>query len=183
MFNHQWRDRWNLERLIAQRIRIFSLKQRAAAAPGIGVVIDHRIHPFNRQQLRPGSGMARLAAALATTALAPLGWLKPGPIDGGRLGQLRKLRPIRSRGLASSLAKAESWLRSCSISCCWARMKARTTVGVANQSASEIPAGGAAIACSLCVRCTRESGCRQGFCGRTDSKRVTGLLAGAVSMG
>jgi hypothetical protein len=39
-----------------------------------------------------------------------------------------------------------------------------------NQSASEIPAGGASIANNLCLRCKRESDCRQGlgrdeFCG------------------
>ena len=35
--------------------------------------------------------------------------------------------------------------------------------GHVNQSASEIPAGGAPIASNLCLRCKRESGCRQAF--------------------
>jgi hypothetical protein len=30
-----------------------------------------------------------------------------------------------------------------------------------NQSASETPAGGATMTCSLCLRCKRESSCRQ----------------------
>jgi len=64
---------------------------------------------------------------------------------------LRELRPIRSRKLASSLARAVNWLRSSSFSCCWARMKARTAAGVANQSASGIPAGGLLITGGLCL--------------------------------
>ena len=42
-------------------------------------------------------------------------------------------------------------------------MKARTAVGVACQSASEIPAGVALITGGLCLRCNRESSRRQGF--------------------
>ena len=46
---------------MTQRIWILSLKQRAAVLAGFGVVFHHRIHPLNRQQLRPRSVMARLA--------------------------------------------------------------------------------------------------------------------------
>jgi hypothetical protein len=86
MLDHQRRDRRDLDHQMAQGIGILSLQQRAAAAAGIGVVLHHLIHPLDRQQLRPRSGMARLAAALAATSLAPFRRLKPGTIAGGRLG-------------------------------------------------------------------------------------------------
>ena len=54
-------------------------------AAGIGVLLHHLIHMLDRQQLRPRSWMARLAAVLAATALAPLWWLKPKPVTGGLL--------------------------------------------------------------------------------------------------
>ena len=70
---------------MTHRLWIISLEQSAAAAAGIRVVI-HLIHPLDRQQFRPTAGMARLTAALAATALAPLWRLKPKPVTGGRLG-------------------------------------------------------------------------------------------------
>ena len=57
---------------MAQGIWILALQQRAAAAAGVRVVLHHLVHPLDRQQLRARSGMTRLAAALAATALAPL---------------------------------------------------------------------------------------------------------------
>ena len=86
MLDHHWRDRRDFNHLMAQRIRILALKQGAAAAAGIGVMVHHLIHPLDRQQLRPRSRMTRLTAALAATALAPCRRLKPGPIAGGRFG-------------------------------------------------------------------------------------------------
>ena len=71
---------------MAPRIRILALEQGAATAAGIGVVLHHLIHRLDRQQPRSRPGMARLAAALAATALAPLRWLKPRAVTGGRLG-------------------------------------------------------------------------------------------------
>ena len=71
---------------MAQGVWILSIQQRAAAAAGIGVVLHHLIHPLDRQRLRPGSGMARLAAALAATALAAFWRRKPQAIAGGRFG-------------------------------------------------------------------------------------------------
>jgi len=68
------------------RSGILALKQGAAAAAGVAplrVVFHHLNHLLDRQQLRPSAGMARLAAALAATALASLRWLKPRPIAGG----------------------------------------------------------------------------------------------------
>jgi hypothetical protein len=47
------------------------------------IQLHHVIHPLDRQQLRPSAGMARLAAALAATALAPLRWLEARPVTGG----------------------------------------------------------------------------------------------------
>ena len=79
-------------------------------ASRIGVVLNHLIYPLDWQQLRPGSRMARLTAAFAATALAPHRWLKPRAVAGGCLEELRNLRKIRYRRLASSLARALSWL-------------------------------------------------------------------------
>jgi hypothetical protein len=66
--------------------------------------------------------MARLAAAIAATAFAPFGRLVarrasaqrwPGPsLEGGLEESREELRPIRSRRLASSVARAVSWERS-----------------------------------------------------------------------
>jgi len=89
--------------------------------------------------------------------------LHPGPSLEGGLEELRELRPIRSRRLASSVANAVSWLRSCSISCCWTRMNCLASGGHDSQSASGIPAGGVLITDSLCLRSNQESSCRQGF--------------------
>ena len=91
------------------------------------------------------------------------GGLNPGPSLDGGFEELRELRPIRSRRRASSVAKAASWLRSCSISCCWARMNALASGGHNSQSASGIPAGGELITGGLCLRCKPESSSRQGF--------------------
>ncbi len=86
VFNHQRRDRRDLDHLMTHRLWIISLEQSAAAAAGIGVVFHHLIHPLDRQQFRPTAGMARLTAALAATALAPLWRLKPKPVTGGWFG-------------------------------------------------------------------------------------------------
>jgi hypothetical protein len=48
------------------------------------VVLHHLIHPLDRQQLRPGSWMARLSATLAATTFTPLWRLKLRAIAGGR---------------------------------------------------------------------------------------------------
>jgi len=71
---------------MAQRIWILSLKQRSATAAGIRVVFHHLINPLKRQQLWPRPGMARLATALASTALASLRRLEPSAVTGGRFG-------------------------------------------------------------------------------------------------
>ena len=64
ILDHQRRDRRDLDHLMARGIWILSLQQRAANAAGIWVVFHHLIYPLDRQQHRPRSGMARLAAAL-----------------------------------------------------------------------------------------------------------------------
>jgi hypothetical protein len=48
-------------------------------------VLPHLVQALDPHQLRLGSRMARLATALAATALTPLGWLKTRPIvrEGG----------------------------------------------------------------------------------------------------
>ena len=86
MLDHQRGDRRDLDHLMAQGFWINTVQQLTATAAGIGVVIHHLIHPLDRQQFRPTAGMARLTAALAATALAPLWRLKPKPITGGRFG-------------------------------------------------------------------------------------------------
>ena len=58
--------------MMAQWFLILSLQQRAAAAAGLRVVLHYLVNALNRQQLRAGSWMARLAAAFAATALATL---------------------------------------------------------------------------------------------------------------
>jgi hypothetical protein len=94
VLNHQRRDRWNLDHLMAQGIWILSLQQRATAAAGVRVVLDYLIHPLDRQQPRPSAGMALLPTALAATAFAALGRLVgeafraavARAVTGGRLG-------------------------------------------------------------------------------------------------
>ena len=66
--------------------------------------------------------------------------------------ELGELRPIRSSRLASSIARAVSWLRSCSISGCWARMNCLASGRYDSQSASGISAGGVVITGDLCMR-------------------------------
>jgi hypothetical protein len=65
VFDHHRRDWRILDYLMAQWVWILSIQQHPAAATGIGVVLHHLMHSLDRQRLRPGSGMARLAAALA----------------------------------------------------------------------------------------------------------------------
>jgi len=48
------------------------LPPRSKPLGKIRVVLDKLIHPLNRQQLRPESGMARLTAAIAATVFASL---------------------------------------------------------------------------------------------------------------
>ena len=84
MLDHHRRDRWDLNHLMAQGLWIISQQQLAATAASIRVVLHHLIHPLDRQQLRPGSWMARLSATLAATTFPPLWRLKPRTIAGGR---------------------------------------------------------------------------------------------------
>jgi hypothetical protein len=84
MLDHHRRDRWDLNHLMAQGLWIISPQQLAATAASIRVVLHHLIHPLDRQQLRPGSWMARLSATLAATTFTPLWRLKPRTIAGGR---------------------------------------------------------------------------------------------------
>jgi hypothetical protein len=72
--------------LVPQRLWILTPQQGAAAAQGIPVVIHHRIHPLDRQHLRPIAGMTWLTPALATTAFALLLRLNPGPLLEGWFG-------------------------------------------------------------------------------------------------
>ena len=64
--------------------------QKNQTTSHIGMMVHHLIHPLDRQQLRPGSGMARLAAAFAATALAPLRRLEPRAVTGGRLAGMTR---------------------------------------------------------------------------------------------
>ena len=76
VLDHHWRERRDLNHLMAQRIRILAVQQGAAAAAGVQVVVHHLIHPLDRQQLRARAGMAWLAAAFAATAFATLRGIK-----------------------------------------------------------------------------------------------------------
>jgi len=76
MLYHQWRDRWNLDHLVTQRLKVVSLPQGAAAAAGIRVVIHHLADTLDRQQFRLTAGMTLLAAPLGATAFAAFGRLK-----------------------------------------------------------------------------------------------------------
>ena len=112
LLDYQRRDRRDIDHLMVQRTRILALQQHAAMAAGVRGV-HHLIHPFDRQQHRACSGMTRLRAALAAIALSSSGGLNPLPSLEGGLEELRELRPICPRRLASSVARALSWLRSC----------------------------------------------------------------------
>ena len=111
----------------------------------------------------PDPGWPGWPPRLRPLPLRCAGGLNPGPSLEGGLEELRELRPICSRRLASSVARAVSLLRSCSISCCWARMNCLASGGHDSQSASGIPAGGVLITDGLCLRCNRESSCSQEF--------------------
>ena len=90
MLDHHRRDRRDLDHLVAQRRWILSLQQRSAAARGIRMVLHHFVNALHRQQLRANASMARLAAPLAVTAFATLGWLKSRAIAGGRFGGIAR---------------------------------------------------------------------------------------------
>jgi hypothetical protein len=63
LLDHQRRDRWDLNHLMPQWLWIISLEQGAAATARLRVMLDDLVNPLNRQQLRPGSWMARLCSA------------------------------------------------------------------------------------------------------------------------
>jgi hypothetical protein len=86
MLDHQRRDRWDLNHLMPQWLWIISLEQGAAATARRRVMLDDLINPLDRQPLRSGSWMTRLATALAATAFTPLWRLKSGSVAGGRFG-------------------------------------------------------------------------------------------------
>ena len=69
-----------------QWLWIISLEKGAAATARLRVMLDDLVNPLDRQQLRPGSWMTRLAATLAATAFTALRRLKPRAITGGRFG-------------------------------------------------------------------------------------------------
>ena len=95
----------DLNQLMAQGSGVLAVQQRVAMSTGIGVVLLLLIHPLTRQTLQPRAGMARLAAALGASALPPLRCLNPAPSLEGGVEAWREPRPIRSRRLASPLAK------------------------------------------------------------------------------
>ena len=171
VIDHQGRGPRNLDHLMPQWLQIFTLEMGAAATTGVRVLLHHLVNALDRQQLRPRSRMALLATSLAATAFAPFRRLVarrasaqrwPGPSLDGGLEDLRELRPIRCRMLASSLAEVVSCTRRSSfsclrpwISCCWDNISVLTPAGDACQSASAIPAGGMVIEGGLRLRCNR----------------------------
>jgi hypothetical protein len=53
VFGQQRRDQWDLDHPMAQGLWILSIQQHPSAAAGLEVVLHHRIHPLDRQRLRP----------------------------------------------------------------------------------------------------------------------------------
>ena len=88
VFNHQRRDRRDLDHLMAHGFWINTVQKLTATAAGIGVVIHHLIYP--------------------PVPLRRSGGLNPSPSLEGGLEELRELRLTRSRSWASSLARAVS---------------------------------------------------------------------------
>lgn len=133
----------------------------------------HLLHPFNRQQLRRGFGMARLAAALATTALEPFRRLKTsaGRKRGGagrapadplqKAGQLTgqsdelaaELVALHLESLNVLLLSKDQWSDAG-----WCCQPIRLWNPARNGDRHRR---------GLCLRCHRESGCRQG-CSRDE---------------
>ena len=70
---------------MAQGFWIIALQQGAAAAAGIRVMIHYLVTALNWQQLRPGTRVALLAAALTASALAACRRFKTLAITGGWL--------------------------------------------------------------------------------------------------
>jgi hypothetical protein len=124
------------------------------------MVLLHRIAPLDRQQLRPGAGMALLPTPLAAAALAALRWLEPWTITGGWSGgvarrsadPLAQIGKLRSQGVELLAELIVLQLLS--------QDQFLTMAGVASRSVS---ARVGAIAGDLSLRCNRDSSCRQGF--------------------
>lgn len=163
VLDDQRRDRRNLNHQMAHRLWIISLEQNASASAGIGVVFHHLIHPLDRQQLRPRSGMARLAAALAATALAPLWRLNTQTITGGRFGGVARAA-TNPHLQAGQLARQGGELAAEQLNLLMlGKDQLSCTSRPGLPVSSEIPAGGVLITSSLCLRWSWESSCRQGF--------------------
>ena len=151
--------------------------------PGIPAQLPPPPHPPAQSAAAPARIRDRRAGRLACGQCAcaareacnPKGFPRSDgqacPSLEGGLEEWRGRRPIRSRRLASSVAKAVSWVRSCSfsclrtwISCCWDQFSALMPAAVACQSASDIPTGGVVIATDLSLRCKRDPSRGQRFC-------------------
>jgi hypothetical protein len=117
MLDHHRRDRGDLDHLMAQWFLILSLQQRAAAAAGLRVTLRHLVNALNREQLRAGSLMARLATPLAATNLGTPWRLKPSAVAGWRLGGVAGAAadPLPQAGLLNG--QGSEWSRSASFSC------------------------------------------------------------------
>lgn len=170
----------DLNQLMAQGSGVLAVQQRVAMSTGIGVVLLLLpIHPLTRQSLQPRAGMARLAAALGASALPPLRCLNPAPSLEGGVEAWREPRPIRSRRLASPLAKVGQLAGKGGD---WTAEKVKmlpldSQLSLPNQDGRI--AGGRSCkpvsflmsklvrqnhqACNLGLRCKRGSSCRQGF--------------------
>jgi hypothetical protein len=139
------------------------------------VMLHHIIYPLDRQQLRFGSGIARLATAHAATALAPLRRLEP--VAGGRLGGVTGAAadPLPQAGqlgrqggeLVSQLLVFLPECLNLLLLSLALRGQLKTSSPHADRSSGPVrfcyPSRWGAITSSLCLRCSRDSRFSQGF--------------------
>jgi hypothetical protein len=117
------------------------------------MVLHYLIHPLERQQRWPGSGMPRLAAS----TFAVLWWIKSRPISGGWLGGI-------TRGATEPLTQVDQLGGHCGelgakIRILLLQSQCSTLASVDHdiQSASAMQEEGALISCRLYLTCKWES--------------------------
>ena len=84
--NSSWHKQRTMQIGADDALPPLALSSRSGSPDCSAALGHHLFNALHRQQLRAGSWMARLAAALAVTAFAPLGPLKIWAVAGGRFG-------------------------------------------------------------------------------------------------
>ncbi len=168
----------------------------APAATNVKQMIMELLTAFQWHQLRPGAWRAWLPTLLAATALSfwrrleslavvAGRWFRPGARVAG--DALRQAGQLGGQGgellthLLIHLTQRPISSRYSRISFCVARMNTLESAGNVNQSASEIPEGGADIASSPLPGCNRESCDRQGLAKTKSPFRLSQPLNGLKS--